>query len=68
MQRGCMKRKNRKHGPDVWQFRWSETGPNGKRLCHKKIIGTVEEHPDENAARRAVVGLGFANQHRWPGR
>jgi integrase len=57
MQRGCMKQRSRKRGPDVWQFRWSESGPDGKRLYHKKIIGTVEQYPDENAARRAVVGL-----------
>ncbi len=57
MQRGCMERLNRKRGPLVWQFRWSVIGPDGKRLYHKKIVGTVERYPDENAARRAVVGL-----------
>jgi integrase len=43
--------------PQVWQFRWSEIDPGGKRLYHKKIIGTVEHYPDETAVRRAVVGL-----------
>jgi integrase len=57
MQHGCMERLNRKRGPEVWQFRWSVTGADGKRLYHKKIIGTVERYPDENAARRSVVGL-----------
>jgi integrase len=57
MQRGCMQRNSRKEGVDVWQFRWSETSLDGKRLYHKKIVGTVEQYPDENAARRAVVGL-----------
>jgi len=57
MQRGCIKRNSRKRGPEVWQFRWSEIGPDGKRHHHKKILGTVEQYPDENAARRAVVGL-----------
>jgi hypothetical protein len=52
-----MKRRRRKRGPDVWQFRWSETSLEGKRLYHKKIVGTVEQYADENAARRAVVGL-----------
>jgi integrase len=56
MQHGCMERLNRKRGPEVWQFRRSVTGP-GKRLYHKKIVGTVERYPDENAARRSVVGL-----------
>jgi hypothetical protein len=52
-----MERNSRKHGPDVWQFRWSETSPDGQRLYRKKIIGTVGEYPDEDAARRAVVAL-----------
>ena len=50
-------RLNRKRGPEVWQFRWSVTGADGKRLYRKKIVGTVERYPDENAARRSVVGL-----------
>jgi hypothetical protein len=40
MQRGCLKQQTRKRGPDVWQFRWSETSLDGKRLHHKKIVGT----------------------------
>lgn len=57
MQHGCMERLNRKRGPQVWQFRWSEIDPGGKRLYHKKIIGTVEHYPDKTAVRRAVIGL-----------
>jgi len=57
MQRGCMQRNSRKKGPDVWQFRWSETRLDGKRFYHKKIVATVEQYPDEDAARRSVVGL-----------
>ena len=57
MQHGCMQRNSRKEGPDVWQFRWSETRLDGKRLYHKKIVGTVEQYSDEDAARRSVVGL-----------
>jgi hypothetical protein len=52
-----MQRNSRKEGPDVWQFRWSETRLDGKRLYRKKIVGTVEQYPDEHAARRSVVGL-----------
>jgi hypothetical protein len=36
-----MKRNSRKRGPDVWQFRWSEIGPDGQRFHRKKIVGTV---------------------------
>ena len=57
MQRGCMQRNSRKETPDVWQFRWSETRLDGKRFYHKKIVGTVEQYPNEDAARRSVVGL-----------
>jgi integrase len=57
MQHGCIERLNRKRGPQVWQFRWSEISVDGKRLHHKKVVGTVEQYPDENAARRAVGGL-----------
>jgi hypothetical protein len=41
MQRGCMQRNTRKEGSDVSQFRWFETRLDGKRLYHKKIVGTV---------------------------
>jgi hypothetical protein len=37
MQRRSLVRSKRKHGPDVWQFRWSERGPNGKRVYNKKF-------------------------------
>ena len=57
MQRGCLERINRKRRPDVWQFRWSETSASGARLYHKKVIGPVEQYPDETAARRTVVGI-----------
>jgi hypothetical protein len=57
MEHGCMERLIRKRGPQVWQFRWSEIDPGGKRLYHKKIVGTVEHYPNETAVRRAVVGL-----------
>jgi len=57
MQRGSMQRNTRKEGPDVWQFRWSEARLDGKRLYHKKIVGTVEQYPDEEAARSSIVGL-----------
>ena len=53
MQHGLVQRICRKRNADVWQFRWPESSPEGKRLYHKKIVGTVEPYPDEDAARRA---------------
>src|SRR5258707_8099702 len=57
MQRGSISRNSRKQGPDVWQFRWSERGVHGERICRKRVIGTVAEYADADAARRAVAGL-----------
>ena len=57
MQRGSVIRNNRKRGPDVWQFRWSEYRLPGKRVYRKRIIGTVEQYSDADTARRAVAAL-----------
>jgi integrase len=57
MQRGSLIKKSRKWGPDVWLFRWSEKGPRGKRVYRKRVIGTLEEYSDVDAARCAVTGL-----------
>ena len=45
MQQGSVIMSERKHGPAVWQFRWSETGAQGQRLYRKRVVGTVEEYP-----------------------
>ena len=57
MQQGSLIRSNRKYGPDVWQFRWSETGGNGQRVYRKRVIGTVEQYPDPVEARRSAAGI-----------
>jgi hypothetical protein len=44
MQHGSLERNSRKRGPDVWQFRRLENSPDGKRLYHKKIVGTVAQY------------------------
>jgi hypothetical protein len=50
-------KKSRQRGPDVWLFRWSEKGSQGKRVYRKRVIGTLEEYSDVDAARCAVTGL-----------
>lgn len=55
MQQGSIIRTHRKHGPDVWQFRWSEKNRSGGRIYRKKIIGTVQQYPDAQAARGATT-------------
>ena len=57
MQKGSLTPKSRLEGPDVWEFRWSEKGPRGKRVYRKRVIGTVEEFSNIEAARGAVSGL-----------
>ena len=67
MQQGSLTTKSRLEGPDVWQFRWSEKAPNGRRVYRKRVIGTVEKYPEAESARNAVSGLisevNWANQH-----
>ena len=48
---------NRKDGPAVWQFRWSEKDSCGARVQRKRAIGTVERYPNEAAVRSAVAVL-----------
>ena len=57
MQRGSLVKSKRKQGPEVWQFRWSEKGPNTKRVYRRRVIGTVDQYADEAAARRPVEVL-----------
>ena len=57
MQQGSLIRGGRKRGPDVWQFRWADRGPYGKRIYRKRVIGTVCQYPDPASARKAVTGL-----------
>jgi hypothetical protein len=57
MQRGSLIRSARKHGPDVWQFRWSETGGNGRRAYRKRVIGTVDQYSDAVEARQFAAGI-----------
>jgi integrase len=57
MQQGSVIRSERRHGPAVWEFRWREPGPDGKRKHRRMVIGSVEELADESSARNAVAGL-----------
>ena len=57
MQQGSLIRAGRKRGPDVWQFRWADRAPNGKRIYRKRVIGTVCQYLDADSARKSVTGL-----------
>jgi integrase len=51
-QYGNLTLRERKKGPDVWQFRWME---NGKPKS--VLIGTIKRHPTRADAERAVEHL-----------
>jgi len=57
MQLGSLTTRSRLDGPDVWQFRWFEKSPQGGRVYRKRVIGTIEQYPDAEAARSAVHSL-----------
>jgi len=57
MQQGSVIQTSRKHGPDVWQFRWSEKDRRGRRIYRKRVIGTVQQYADAQAARNASAAL-----------
>jgi integrase len=57
MQQGSVILTGRKQGPDVWQFRWSEKDRSGRRIYHKRVIGTVQQYPDAQAAREVTTAL-----------
>lgn len=56
-QEGSIDRVPRAKGPDVWVYRWREPAPNGKRVQHKRVIGSVEQHKTLTEAKRAVDNL-----------
>jgi integrase len=57
MQYGSLTRTSRRRGPDVWLFRWSEQNHDGKRVCRKKVIGTIDDYSDYESARRSISNL-----------
>ena len=57
MQQGSVILTGRKFGPDVWQFRWSEKDRSGRRIYRKRVIGTVQQYPDAQAAREVATSV-----------
>jgi hypothetical protein len=65
MQQGSVIREHRELGPDVWCFRWWESGPNGNIVQRRIVLGTAEQMRDASSARQLTVGL---VQEMSPGR
>src|SRR5216683_148927 len=56
-QRGCLRRTERRAGPDRWEYLWREDDVTGKRVRRTKVIGTVEQYPTRDLAQAAANGL-----------
>lgn len=57
MQNGSVIRRSRKNHSDIWQFRWWEKKSDGRRIYRRRVIGTVDQTPDREAARKAACLL-----------
>src|ERR1700689_2165419 len=57
MQNGSFVRRNRKKHSDIWQFRWWEKTSDGKKIYRRRQIGTVDQIPDLETARKAACLL-----------
>jgi len=57
MQEESVIREQRKLGPDVWCYRWWESGPTGNRVHRRIVLGTAEELQDLSTARQVTAGL-----------
>ena len=63
MQNGSMIRTERQGKPAVWEFRWRENGPDGKRRHRRMVVGSVNQFADAAAARLAVAALHLNINH-----
>ena len=57
MQDGSVSIERRKRGPAVWCFRWRETGPDGRRIHRRIVLGSAEDLKGIALARKMAVGL-----------
>ena len=57
MQNGSIMRSERRRGPDVWEYKWREPGPDGRRKHRRMVVGSVVQFKDKDAAMRATSAL-----------
>lgn len=57
MQNGSIMRSERQRGPDVWEYRWREPGPDGRRKHRRIVVGSVIQLGNKDAAVRAISAL-----------
>ncbi len=56
-QQGSVQREKRRSGPDVWVFRWRETGTGGESKYRKAIVGTVDALANEASALKSSSSI-----------
>src|SRR6516225_3508468 len=54
MQNWSIIRRHRKKHADIWQFRWWEKTSDGRNVYRRRQIGTIDQIPDLETARRAA--------------
>ncbi len=54
---GCVERKTRRKGPNIWALRYREQLPGGTAVHKSMIVGTAEQYPTKSIARRAAQAL-----------
>jgi len=47
----------RKRGQRAWEYRWYESMADGSRRRRSLVVGSLEQYPNEAAAKRAVASL-----------
>jgi integrase len=57
MQNGSLIRSSRRHGPDVWEYRWRESCPGEKRKHRRIVVGSLDTFRDEAVALKAIAAL-----------
>jgi integrase len=56
-QHGCLTRKKRIRGEDVWEFRYYEPTTEGQRRRRSQLVGSVARYPTRGDALREVEAL-----------
>ncbi len=65
-QQGSVQREKRHSGPDVWIYRWYETGTDGKSKYRKAIVGTIATLANQTSALKAAQALRIDANHEAP--
>lgn len=56
-QHGSLQLAERKRGQRAWEYRWYEPMADGSRRRRSLVVGSLEQYPNEAAAKRAVASL-----------